>query len=76
MVESYAATKALKPIVFCSPTSHGQTDYSRALRAEAPHVSFLQEANKALRAIVTVARRDELERLAHDNSEQTQRTPE
>jgi acetyltransferase len=76
MVESYAATEALKPIVFCSPTSHGQTDYSRALRAEAPHVSFLQEANKALRAIVTVARRDELERLAHDSSAQPQRTPE
>jgi acyl-CoA synthetase (NDP forming) len=66
MVETYAATKATKPIVFCSPTSHGQTDYSRALRAKAPHVSFLQEANKALRSIATVARRDELERLAND----------
>jgi acetyltransferase len=76
MVEGYAASKATKPIVFCSPTSHGQTDYSRALRAEAPHVSFLQEANKALRAIVTVARRDELERLVHDASAQPNRTSE
>jgi acetyltransferase len=76
MVEGYAATKAEKPIVFCSPTSHGQTDYSRALRAEAPHVAFLQEANKALRAIVTVARCNELERLAHDGGEQPRRTAE
>ncbi|MCC6887341.1 MAG: acetate--CoA ligase family protein [Hyphomicrobiales bacterium] len=64
LVESYVATKAKKPIAFCSPISHGQTDYSRALRAAAPHVSFLQEANKALRAIATVARCAERERLA------------
>ena len=63
MVEDYAATKAKKPIAFVTPTSHGQTDYSRALRAKAPHVSFLQEANKALRAIANVVRRDELEAL-------------
>ena len=36
-----------KPIAFCCPTSHSQTDFSRAIRAAAPHVSFLQEANKA-----------------------------
>jgi acyl-CoA synthetase (NDP forming) len=65
LVDTYAARKAKKPILFCSPTSHSQTDYSRALRAKAPHVSFLQEANKALRAISTVARRAELEWLAH-----------
>jgi acetate---CoA ligase (ADP-forming) len=34
------------------------------LRARAPHVSFLQEANKALRAIANVVRADELARLA------------
>jgi acyl-CoA synthetase (NDP forming) len=45
-------------------SSHSQTDYSRALRARAPHVSLLQEANKALRAIERVVRRSELERLA------------
>jgi acyl-CoA synthetase (NDP forming) len=63
MVEAYAAG-AKKPIAFVTPVSHGQTDYSRALRACAPHVSFLQEANKALRAIANVARADELARLA------------
>jgi acetate---CoA ligase (ADP-forming) len=64
MVEAYAARGAAKPIAFVTPVSHGQTDYSRALRARAPHVSFLQEANKALRAIAAVARARESERLA------------
>jgi acetate---CoA ligase (ADP-forming) len=64
MVEAYAAAGAEKPIAFVTPVSHGQTDYSRALRARAPHVSFLQEANKALRAIAAVARAREGERLA------------
>ena len=36
MVEQYAATNAKKPIAFVTPTSHGHTDYSRALRANAP----------------------------------------
>ncbi len=63
MVEQYAATKAKKPIAFVTPTSHGHTDYSRALRAKAPHVSFLQEANKALRAIASAVRREEIERI-------------
>jgi acyl-CoA synthetase (NDP forming) len=64
LADDYAATKAKKPIAFVTPISHGQTDYSRALRSKAPHVSFLQEAYKALRAIASVARRDERERLA------------
>ncbi|HWF94904.1 MAG TPA: acetate--CoA ligase family protein [Xanthobacteraceae bacterium] len=64
MVESCAAGGARKPIAFVTPVSHGQTDHSRALRARAPHVSFLQEANKALRAIASVARAREGERLA------------
>jgi acetyltransferase len=64
LADDYAATKARKPIAFVTPISHGQTDYSRALRSKAPHVSFLQEAYKALRAIASVARRDERERLA------------
>jgi acetate---CoA ligase (ADP-forming) len=64
LVEDYAATKATKPIAFVTPISHGQTDYSRAIRAKAPHVSFLQEATKALRAIASVARRAEREQLA------------
>ena len=65
LADDYAATKAKKPIAFVTPISHGQTDYSRAMRAKAPHVSFLQEAYKALRAIASVARREERERLAH-----------
>jgi acyl-CoA synthetase (NDP forming) len=64
LVDAYAATQAKKPILFCSPISHSQTDYSRALRAKAPHVSFLQEANKAIRAIAIAARGKEMERLA------------
>jgi acyl-CoA synthetase (NDP forming) len=64
MIEAYAARGAAKPIAFVTPVSHGQTDYSRALRARAPHVAFLQEANKALRAIAAVARARESERLA------------
>ena len=74
-MEDYAATRAKKPIAFCAPTSHGHTDFSRALRAAAPHVSFLQEANKALRAIAAVARRDEMERLARTAIAEPERTP-
>src|SRR5262249_2486261 len=64
MVEQYlATTPAAKPMAFVTPTSYSNNDYSRALRWKAPHVSFLQEANKSLRAIASVARRDELEAL-------------
>jgi acyl-CoA synthetase (NDP forming) len=74
MVEDYAAG-AQKPIAFVTPVSHGQTDYSRALRARAPHVSFLQEANKALRAVASVARACECEQLAGSASSHRQPTP-
>jgi len=73
MVEAYAAT-AGKPIAFVTPVSHGQTEYSRALRERAPHVSFLQEANKALRAIAAVARARAQEQLA-DALRPTERRP-
>jgi acetyltransferase len=73
MVEAYAAAGAAKPIAFVTPVSHGQTDYSRALRERAPHVSFLQEANKALRAIAAVTRAQEGEALAAGAA--TQRRP-
>ena len=77
MVESYAAGGAGKPIAFVTPVSHGQSDYSRALRARAPHVSFLQEANKALRAIASVARAREGEGLARSaGAVERQPTPE
>lgn len=72
LADDYAATTATKPIAFITPISHGQTDYSRALRTKAPHVSFLQEAYKALRAIASVARRDERERLARGSLLQPQ----
>lgn len=57
LVEDYAAQPG-KPIAFVTLASHGQTDYSRALRAEAPHLPFLQEANKALRAIKRAVERE------------------
>jgi acyl-CoA synthetase (NDP forming) len=63
-VEAIVAGGAPKPIAIITPVSHSQSDYSRALRAQVPHVSFLLEVNKSLRAIACVARRDELERLA------------
>jgi acyl-CoA synthetase (NDP forming) len=63
-VEAVVVGGAPKPIAIITPVSHSQSDYSRELRAKVPHVSFLLEANKALRAIASVVRRDELERLA------------
>jgi acetate---CoA ligase (ADP-forming) len=63
-VEAIVAGGAPKPIAIITPVSHSQSDYSRALRAQVPHVSFLLEVNKSLRAIASVARRDELECLA------------
>lgn len=74
MVEYYAASTAKKPIAFVTPTSHSQTDYSRTLRAKAPHVSFLQEANKALRAIASVVRRDQIEALRDTVADDESRT--
>src|SRR5262249_22078121 len=47
LANDYAASKANKPIAIVTPISHGQNDYSRALHAKAPRISFLQEANKA-----------------------------
>ena len=64
MVEAYVVERAAKPIAFLTMASHSQTDFSRELRAQAPHVSFLHEANKAMGAIQRVALRAELEGLA------------
>ena len=64
LVEDYVAEGGHKPLSFVTLASHGQSDHSRAIRHGAPHVSFLQEANKALRAIATAARRGEAEALA------------
>jgi len=70
-VEAIVAGGAPKPIAIITPVSHSQSDYSRALRAQVPHVSFLLEVNKSLRAIASVARRDELERLANPSNKIT-----
>jgi acetyltransferase len=65
LADDYITTRAKKPVAFVTLASHGQTEYSRTLRAHTPHVSLLQEANKALRAIERVTRRGEQRRLAH-----------
>ncbi len=67
-VEAIVGGGAPKPIAIITPVSHSQSDYSRALRAQVPHVSFLLEVNKSLRAIASVARRDELECLARSST--------
>ena len=53
MVEGLAAT-AKKPIAYVSMISYGFTDYSRGLRAELPHLTFLHETDKAIRALRSV----------------------
>ena len=63
IASAFAAT-ARKPVSFVTLASHGQSDYSRELRAQHSSVSFLQEANKALRAIAAAARRSECEAIA------------
>src|SRR3984893_6633708 len=68
LADDYITTRETKPVSFVTLASHSQTDYSRALRANTPHVALLQEANKALRALERVVRRAELERLAQSAS--------
>jgi acetate---CoA ligase (ADP-forming) len=63
MIEDMVVRGMRKPIAAITLASHGLTEYGRDLRAKSPHLSFLQEANKALRAIESAVRRDELERL-------------
>lgn len=64
IAETYAATRARKPIAFISMLTHSHSDYSRALRRTAPHIAFLQESNKALGALAKVARAREQQALA------------
>ena len=49
------APRSKKPIVHVTMISHGLNDYSRALREQLPHIGFLQEIDKALRAVRAVA---------------------
>jgi acyl-CoA synthetase (NDP forming) len=48
------AARVGKPVSFVTMISHGLTDYSRTLRADLPHVAFLQEVDKSLRAVRSV----------------------
>jgi acetate---CoA ligase (ADP-forming) len=52
-VNELAATST-KPIVFVSMISYGLSDYSRKLRAELPHLCFLQEVEKTLRVVASL----------------------
>ncbi len=67
-LENYITTKGTKPICYVALVSHGLTDYSLALRAKTPHLSFLHEANKSLRVIDSVVRSKEREGLARISS--------
>lgn len=53
-VEAIAA-RAGKPVAYFSMISYALTDYSRALRGELAHLAFLQEVDKALRAVRAVS---------------------
>lgn len=64
ITETYAKTKAKKPIAFVSMLTHSHSDYSRKLRESAPHVAFLQEANKALGVIEKIVRSAQLQTLS------------
>ncbi|MGE3645318.1 MAG: acetate--CoA ligase family protein [Beijerinckiaceae bacterium] len=68
LVEDYVRNTAKKPVSFITPITHSQTDYSRNLRNSARHVSFLQEANRALRAIAATARSGERAAMAAASS--------
>jgi acetyltransferase len=48
------AAKAGKPMIYVSMISHGLTDHARALRADLPHLPFVHEPNKGLRAVKAV----------------------
>ncbi len=50
MVEGLAA-RAKKPIAYVSMISYGLNDYARALREELPHLPFLQQTDKSLKAL-------------------------
>jgi acetate---CoA ligase (ADP-forming) len=45
------ASRVGKPICYVSMISYGLNEYARTLHAELPHLPFLQEADKAMRAV-------------------------
>jgi acetate---CoA ligase (ADP-forming) len=58
------APRSKKPIVHVTMISHGVNDYARALREQLPHIGFMQEAGKTLRAVRAIATYAEHARLA------------
>ena len=51
-----------RPIAFISLAAQGLTDYSRKVRAELPHIAFLQEADCAMKAVRAITRYGEFAR--------------
>lgn len=49
------APRSKKPIVHVTMISHGVNDYARALREQLPHIGFMQEVDKTLRAVRAIA---------------------
>jgi acyl-CoA synthetase (NDP forming) len=49
------APRTKKPIVHVTMISHGVNDYARALREQLPHIGFMQEVDKTLRAVRAIA---------------------
>jgi len=49
------ASRSKKPIVHVTMISHGLNDYSRTLREQLPHIGFMQEVDKTLRAVRAIA---------------------
>ena len=72
-VEKIAAD-ASKPVVFIAIASYGVNDYGRALRAELPHLTFLQEPDRALRTIAIAT--EYLSRLGAPDPEPSRPRPE
>lgn len=63
-VQEFVETRAKKPIAFVSFATHSRSDYSRALKAQLPHLSFLNEPEKSLRVIAKAIRSRELQCLS------------
>ncbi|MHA1108446.1 MAG: acetate--CoA ligase family protein, partial [Alphaproteobacteria bacterium] len=63
-VNQLVADGVTKPIAFCSMISYAFTDYARELRSGLGNVPFVQEVDKSLRAVRSVAAYAESARLA------------
>ena len=63
LTSAFVAGDDRKPVAFVSFASYGLTDYARDIRAQAPKVSFLQEAYKSLRAVARVGASAEAQQL-------------